>query len=488
MPVFFQRKALRLLPDPRRVIARYYRPGHPDRASRIVRKVLELPAEEVHRSLRQTLRRFSGRHRNISRIFEKHCDRVLGEEPSLAEITAGLSQEQRLLIGSYFTAEYAVESAAFYNPSVVEDPDQSDLQNGQKRLIISFRATGEGHVSSIVFRRGVIDGSCDINLEEPGPLLDMPETVNRHVYDKQSFLEKLAEMRIRKDVIDEVMDRLGGRFLYGELQASIEQTLKKPELSFTKRKVVQAINWLAVSHYEVTFSRDTNISERVLFPVSYAESNGIEDARFVRFRDEEGSVTYYATYTAYNGYAILPKLMETKDFYHFKVMPLHGQHAQNKGLSLFPRRIRGRYAMIGRCDGTNLYLMFSDNINLWQEARQLQEPRFPWEFVQIGNSGSPLETEEGWLLITHGVGPVRTYCLGATLLDLEDPSRVIGRLEEPILTPNEEEREGYVPNVVYSCGSFIHNGHLIVPYGMADYATGFGCVPIQELMEQITRS
>jgi len=488
MPVTFVRKALKLLPDPRRVIARYYRPAYSDRVRAIFQQVLGLSEEEKQRILTRTLRRFSGRHRNISRIFERHCERILREEPSLEEIANVLSEEQRLLLGSYFTSEYAIESTAFYNPSIVEDPDQSELQNGEKRLIISFRATGEGHISSIVFRRGIIDDRCDIHLEEPGPLVDVPETVNRHVYDKTLFLEKLEEMRIRKDVITEVAGRLADRFVYGELQASIEETLKNPGLSFTKKNVVHAINWLALSHYEVTFSPDTNISERVLFPVSYAESNGIEDARFVLFRDTDGSTTYYATYTAYNGYAILPKLMETKDFYHFKVMPLHGEYAQNKGLSLFPRRIRGRYAMIGRCDGTNLYIMYSDNLNLWQDAKQIQKPRFPWELVQVGNAGSPLETEEGWLLITHGVGPVRSYSLGATLLDLEDPSRVIGRLKEPILTPNDEEREGYVPNVVYSCGSYIHNGHLIVPYGMADYAAAFGCVPLEELLEQIIRS
>ncbi len=479
---------MRLIPDPRRVISRYYRTGYEDRAQLIVQRVLALSTEEANRALSQTLRRFSARHRNISRTFERHCNRVFREISSLTEVTNGLSEEQRLLIGSYFTAEYSIESAAFFNPSVVEDPDQSDLQNGEKRLIISFRATGEGHVSSIVFRRGVINNDCDISLEEPGPLVDMPETVHRYVYDKTSFLMKLEEMRIRKDIINEVMGRIGERFVYGELQASIEETLKNPDLSFTKRKVVQAINWLASSHYEVTFSRDTNISDRVLFPVSYTESNGIEDARFVRFQDTDGGAIYYATYTAYNGFTILPKLIETKDFYHFKVMPLHGEYAQNKGLSLFPRRIRGKYAMIGRCDGMNLYIMFSDNINVWRIAQEIQKPCFPWEFVQIGNAGSPLETENGWLLITHGVGPVRTYCLGATLLDLEDPSRVIGRLKEPILTPNEEEREGYVPNVVYSCGSFIHNGHLIMPYGTADYATTFGCVSLKELLEQITYS
>jgi predicted GH43/DUF377 family glycosyl hydrolase len=281
------------------------------------------------------------------------------------------------------------------------------------------------------------------------------------------------------------MGRLGDKFIYGELQASLEESRKRPDLSYSKQKVLQAINWLASSHYEVSFSRDTTISERVLFPVSYAESNGIEDGRFVRFVDEDGSVTYYATYTAYNGFTILPKLLRTKDFYDFQVMPLNGEYAQNKGMSLFPRKIGGRFAMLSRRDGVNLYVMYSDQVNLWRDAHKVLGPRYPWEFVQIGNAGSPLETEHGWLLITHGVGPMRTYCLGASLLDLDDPTRVIGRLAEPLLVPNEDEREGYVPNVLYSCGSLIHNGRLIIPYGMSDWATGFVTVPLQRLLEEL---
>ena len=487
MAITVNRKALRLYPDAKRVIARFYRPGYEDRATSIVQRVLSLSEEDVQGDFQQVLRRFSGRHRNITRIFENHCARILNSLPEgeLPQDVEKLSEERRMLIGSFFTMEYAIESAAFYNPSIVEDPDQSDLQEGERRIIVSFRATGEGHISSLVFRSGIVERTNGITLTPPGALVDMPETVNRHIYDKREFLEKLAEMQIRKDVVHEVMGRLGQRFIYGELQASIEETLKNLDLSYTRRKVVQVINWLASSHYEVTFSRDTAISERVLFPVSYTESNGIEDARFVRFKDEDGSVTYYATYTAYNGFTILPKLMETRDFYHFKVMPLHGEYAQNKGMSLFPRRINGQYAMISRCDGVSLYMMFSDNINLWQNAQRIQEPKFSWEFVQIGNAGSPVETEKGWLLITHGVGPVRTYCLGATLLDLNDPTRVIGRLKDPILIPNEEEREGYVPNVVYSCGCLIHGEELIIPYGMADYTSGFAIIPIEELLEAL---
>jgi predicted GH43/DUF377 family glycosyl hydrolase len=282
------------------------------------------------------------------------------------------------------------------------------------------------------------------------------------------------------------MDRLGDTFIYGELLASIEETRESIEITPSKEKVIQAINWLASSHYEISFSLDTAISERVIFPVSYSESNGIEDARFVRFTDDDGTVTYYATYTAYNGFTILPKLMETNDFYHFKIMPLHGSYAQNKGLALFPRKIRGKYAMLSRCDGENIFVMFSDNINIWPEAVKIREPFLPEEFVNIGTAGSPIETEKGWLLVTHGVGPVRTYTLGAVLLDLDDPTRVIGQLNMPLLMPTEEEREGYVPNVVYSCGSIVHNGELIIPYGMSDYSSSFATVPLDDLLGEMT--
>jgi len=298
-------------------------------------------------------------------------------------------------------------------------------------------------------------------------------------------MKKLEEMNIKKDIVGIVMDKLGYTFIYSELQASIEKTIKETKISYSKKKVIQAINWLASSHYEITFSLDTAISERVIFPVSYNESNGIEDARFVRFVDDDNSVTYYATYTAYNGFTILPKLLKTKDFYHFKVMPIYGEYVHNKGIALFPRKINGKYALIARSDGVNNYIMFSDNINVWQRAQKIQEPLYPWEFIQIGNAGSPIETEKGWLVITHGVGPLRRYCLGAVLLDLESPTKLIARLKDPLLTPNEGEREGYVPNVVYSCGSMIHNNKLIIPYGISDFASTFATVSMDELLGEL---
>ena len=488
MAITVKRKPNRFYPDPKRVIARFFMPGGDGRAQSIIQKVINLSDDDVHQTLNQVLRNFSKRHRNITKIFENNFNNVKYVLNELNVDSESLSFKKKLLTGSYFTMEYSIESAAFFNPSIIEDPDQTNLEEGQKRIIVSFRATGEGHISSIVFRSGIIDKNNNLNFRPAGNLVDVPEVVKRHVYDKKIFLKKLNEMDIYKDIVGMVMDKLGDTFIYGELQASIHECAKNIKLSYTKKKVIQAINWLASSHYEITFSLDTAISERVIFPISYTESNGIEDARFVRFTGDDGSVIYYATYTAYNGYAILPKLLETKDFYHFRVTPINGEHAQNKGMALFPRKINGKYAMISRCDGVNNYIMLSDNINLWQQnVKKIQNPLYPWEFIQIGNSGSPIETKEGWLIVTHGVGPMRRYCLGATLLDLEDPTKVIAHLKDPLLVPNEEEREGYVPNVVYSCGSMIHNNELIIPYAMSDFASTFASISMEELFSKLLK-
>ena len=486
MALTVQRNSEKFVPDPKRVITRFFMPGQEDRAQAIIQRIVSLPEDACRRLLNDVLRSFTKRHRNISKIFDTHFKNVEHLVERSGIDPDALSRERKLLIGSYFTHEYSIESAAFFNPSIVEDPYQDNLNNGQLRVIVSFRATGEGHISSIVFRSGTLDSANNLTFAPAGTFVDVPEVVKRYVYKKSTFLKKLEEMRIVKDVVGTVMDRLGDNFIYGELLASIEETRNSIEITHSKEKVLQAINWLASSHYEITFSLDTAISERVIFPVSYSESNGIEDARFVKFTGEDGTVTYYATYTAYNGFTILPKLMETEDFYHFKIMPLHGNYAQNKGLALFPRKIRGKYAMISRCDGENIYIMYSDNINIWPEAVKIREPLLPEEFVKIGTAGSPIETERGWLLITHGVGPVRTYTLGAVLLDLDEPTRVIAYLDTPLLVPTEEEREGYVPNVVYSCGSIVHNGELIIPYGMSDYSSSFATVGLEDLLNEMT--
>jgi predicted GH43/DUF377 family glycosyl hydrolase len=486
MALNVHRKSVKFVPDPKRVITRFFMPGREDRAQSIIQRIVSLPDDSCRQLFNDVLRNFSKRHRNISIIFENSFENVQHLLDPIGIEADALTREQKLLIGSYFTQEYSVEAAAFFNPSIVEDPYQGNLNNGQLRVIVSFRATGEGHISSIVFRSGTLDSKNNLSFAPAGNFVDVPEMVKRHVYEKAIFLRKLGEMRIVKDVVGMVMDRLGDNFIYGELLASIEETRASIEITPSKEKVLQAINWLASSHYEISFSLDTDISERVIFPVSYSESNGIEDARFVKFTGQDGRVTYYATYTAYNGYTILPKLMETEDFCHFKIMPLHGNSAHNKGLALFPRQIGGKYAMISRCDGENIFVMFSDNINLWPEAVKIGKPFQPEEFVQMGTAGSPIETDRGWLLITHGVGPVRTYTLGAALLDLDDPTRVIAYLNMPFLVPTEEEREGYVPNVVYSCGSIVHNGELIIPYGMSDYCSSFATVSLDDLLGEMT--
>lgn len=285
-----------------------------------------------------------------------------------------------------------------------------------------------------------------------------------------------------------ILDKLNDTFTYGELRDCIKEAQKSLHLTAEKEVLFSQITWLAKSHYELDFSLDTNISERVIFPVSANEKNGIEDARFVKFVDTDGQISYYATYTAYDGTTIMPKLLFTQDFHHFRILPLHGEIAQNKGMALFPRKVNGKYTMLCRLDGCNNYIAYSENINIWREAILLQKPRFPWEFVQIGNCGSPIETPEGWLVITHGVGPMREYGLGASLFDLQNPEKEIGRLKSPLLMPNTEEREGYVPNVVYSCGSMINNDELIIPYAMSDYASTYATVNLRELLNELKKS
>lgn len=485
MAIYVDRKDIRFYPDSKRVIARFFMPGGEERAMQIITKVLSLPENEARITLNQVLANFSQRHRNISKVFRKHFNKVKSLIEKLDLEPEKLSKSVKLLIGAYFTMEYSIESAAFFNPSIMEDPDQSALCAGEKRVIVSFRATGEGHISSIVFRSGIIDQHNNLVFKDPGDLVDIPEAVKRHVYDKKTFTDKLAEMSIQENLVSMVMENLGDQFTYGELQASIAAAIEQNNLDSMQRKVVKDVNWLANSHYEISFSLDTALSERVIYPISDTERNGIEDARFVRFVDDDGKVIYYATYTAFSGFTILPKLIETTDFYTFKILPLNGEYAQNKGMALFPRRIYNKYAMLSRIDGVNNYIMFSEDIHFWRDAHKIQEPQFPWQFIQIGNCGSPIETEEGWLVLTHGVGPMRRYCLGVTLLDLNDPTRVIGQTREPLLAPNDEEREGYVPNVVYSCGAIIHNNELIIPYAMADYATSFASVSLKELFRNI---
>lgn len=483
MQVNVRRFDIRFLPDSTRVLARFLFTGE-RRAINIIKSVLNMSESDVLSALRQVLRDYSLRHRNITKIFEKHFNQVAHLIPQAGFNPDMVNQSHKILLGAYFTMEYSIESAALFNPSVVEHPDQSDIVRGEKRVIISLRATGEGHISSIVFRTGVLDKNNRLTVEPVGNMREEAEHVWRHIYDKESFKKQLDEMDELHSIIpfELILDKLNDQFTYGELRKCIEKARKTLHLAADKELLFDQIIWLASSHYELQFSLDTNISERVIFPVSINEKNGIEDARFVKFTNEDGSIGYYATYTAYNGSSILPKLLYTSDFYHFNMLPVHGEIAHNKGMALFPRKIKGKYAMLCRLDGVNNYIAFSDNISLWREAKLLQQPKYPWEFVQIGNCGSPIETDDGWLVLTHGVGPMREYAIGAALLDLENPEKEIGRLKQPLLIPNKEEREGYVPNVVYSCGSIINNNELVIPYAMSDFASTYATVNIKELL------
>jgi len=485
MQVTVTRKSVLFNPDPSRVIARFHY-ANDERSKSIIRKVLDIPDEEAKTALSQVLRGYSKRHRSISKIFENHFNRlshVLGEMNINPE---DIQEHMKVLIGSYFTKEYSIESAAFFNPSIIEAPDQSELHLGEKRVILSFRATGEGHISSIVFRSGILDKKSDLLIEPVGRMLDEAENIKRHIYNKTAFTTELNELQDNnKRISSKVFSKLGENFTYGELARSVKETKQELELSTSKERQLNQILWLASSHYEIKFSLDTAISERVIFPVSANERNGIEDARFVKFIDENGEATYYATYTAYDGLSILPKLIETKDFYHFIIKPINGEIGRNKGMALFPRKINGKYAMLCRIDGVNNYIAFSDDINIWHEAKLIQEPKYPWEFVQIGNCGSPIETSEGWLVLTHAVGQMREYVLGASLFDIDNPEKEIGRLKSPLMTPNEKERDGYVPNVIYTCGAIVHNGALGIPYAMSDYASAFASIDLEELLKEL---
>jgi predicted GH43/DUF377 family glycosyl hydrolase len=480
------RKNVMFKPDSSRVIARFFMNGD-QRIQELVGHIMTMDEQQVNHTLEQIFRGSARRHRNISAIFLKHFENIRGQIDGMQIDHAKLSDERKMLIGSYLTMEYSIESAAFFNPSIVEDFDQSSLEIGEKRVIISFRATGEGHVSSIVFRRGIIDKDNNLRMMRIGDNIEKAEIAHKMMFDKKRIASKLAEMHT-PDIYSSIMNDLPEKFEYSVFKEALKRELENQNISKERKEAYEEVIWLMDSFYDIQFKHDTDISERVIFPVSDVESRGIEDARFVRFVDDDKSESIMGTYTAYNGHSILPKLIMTNDFYTFRVMPLNGEGAQNKGMALFPKKIKGKYAMLSRIDGVNNYLMYSDSLFDWKDPQIIQRPLYPWEFTQIGNCGSPLWTEEGWLVITHGVGAMRRYCIGASLFDLIDPSKEIGRLDEPLLTPLEDEREGYVPNVVYSCGSLIHNNSLILPYAVSDYSSTYAVVDLVELMDALKKS
>jgi len=440
---------------------------------------MALPEKEVAALWKEVQVEFAGRHAKPLQFLQRRFDQVRALLPA----DQIFSEERSLLLGAYFSHEYSLEAAALFNPSMVPHPNQSGLPPGSLRFVLSLRATGEGHISSITFRTGILDAESNISINAPTRYCFEPDQIPNASFEKALFERKLRELGLVDDFTRQAIQPLGESFTLNDLRSAIDQAAKilgarDQQTEATARKTLM----LAKSNYEVEFPPDSRLSERVLFPTTPSQSNGIEDARFILFHNEDGTQTYYATYTAYDGKMILPQFIETRNFLHFKFITLNGPAAQNKGMALFPRKINGRYAMLGRQDYENIYVMFSDHLHFWHESHLVLKPKFPWEFTQLGNCGSPIETEAGWLVLSHGVGPMRKYCIGAFLLDGEDPTRVIGQLREPLITPNENEREGYVPNVVYSCGSLLRDRQLIIPYAMSDYATTFATLSLDEVL------
>ncbi len=484
-PPNVRRTGIVLKPSNSRVVIRPFDPTSEARVERIIARVMALSDAEVDAMIGDVMREFYNRHQRTRDFFLHRFEQVrrfmLTDRP--------IGENRRMLIGSYFTQEYSLESAALFNPSMVWHPDQSGLEPGTRRFVVSLRATGEGHISSITFRSGTVGPNCRIRMDEPTRFVAAPELVPNTLYDKRLFHRKLAELGAEGPNAGQILDGLEAQFTLEELEATINRVLQQSRPRHHEMQpTAQAMLTLARANYEIRYSPEQSVSERIIFPSSPTESNGIEDARFVQFVEEDGSISYYATYTAFDGKVILPQILETDDFLRFRISTLNGPEVRNKGFALFPRKVRGLYAMLSRQDNENIYLMYSDMLHFWYTKELIAKPTYSWEYVQLGNCGSPIETEAGWLVLTHGVGPMRKYALGAFLLDLDDPSRVIGRLDVPLLQPDANEREGYVPNVVYSCGGLVHERQLIIPYAMSDYASTFATVSLDEVLEAMVRA
>jgi predicted GH43/DUF377 family glycosyl hydrolase len=385
-----------------------------------------------------------------------------------------------------FTSEYTIEAAALCNPSIVAHPDQEGVRAGGLRFVMSVRGIGEGHRSTIGFRTGDISADGGVAVDPPGPYPQIGRIGPGPLY-RSTFRGKLCRECEDGANATVVLERLGDRFGVDDLERGIQALRAQSDTRPNAEQTIAQLHVIAACSYSSSFPAETKVSERVLWPATGVESRGMEDARFVRFVDDDGSVTYYAGYTAYDGHGINQQLIETTDFATFASSPLVGPAAANKGLALFPRRIGGRYAAMTRHDEENNAIAFSDDVRRWEDAVTCQLPHQPWETIQLGNCGSPIETDDGWLVLTHGVGPMRTYSIGALLLDLDDPTRVIGRLAQPLLSPAVDEQDGYVPNVVYSCGSVVHGENLVIPYAIADTSIGFASIRLADLRASLDK-
>jgi len=477
------RSPQRIAADRSRVITRLFVPGQEgfelqdSRAGAALARILALDEDEVRASLDDVVTRFDGRHRDLVGTLRTHAHEVADR----IDPTRDLSESRMLLLGAVFTNEYAIEGAALCNPSMVAHPDQTGIAAGGLRFVMSVRGIGEGHRSSIGFRTGVIDGVGDVAIDAPAPFASVGEVVST-LLDGSVMRRELGRLRGAGEAADYVLDALGDQFTRADLDEQLDKLQTHRRTRGHAAATISLIRTIAERTYGVEFTDDSQLSERVLYPAMEAEAAGMEDARFVRFVDDDGSVTFYASYTAYSGSHISQQLLETANFQAFTSTPMVGRAAENKGLALFPRRIRGRFAAMCRSDRESNSVAYSDHPFEWTDSVRCQRPVRAWEALQLGNCGPPIETEAGWLVLTHGVGPMRTYSIGAILLDLEDPTRIVGQLREPLLSPAADEQDGYVPNVVYSCGGLVHGGTLVLPYGIGDSAIGVATVPLGDLL------
>ena len=477
-----------LRPDPRRVVTKLFLPGQElladghSRAQAVIQRVLDMTDDQVSTTLAEVDRRFAGRHHDLPGIFAGNLAQVESRIP----ISAAISDERRSLIGAYCTHEFSVEAAALFNPSMVAHPDQSGLDPDEVRFAMSVRAVGEGHISSIEFRSGTLSASAQVRLDDPGPYLvtgrRSPATMTR------DFLRDALADQADVATVQQLLWLLPDRFDAADLEQALTSVQHLHGSTADATVVVDRARWIAACNYCLAFPAERGLDERVIYPTGLDETHGVEDARFTRFVNDDASVTYYAFYTAFDGAKVAPHLLITDDFLTFEMTQVVGLAARDKGMALFPRRVGGHYLAMSRWDRESIGVASSPDARRWGPATTVLTPSRPWDLIQLGNCGPPIETSDGWLVLIHGVGPMRTYGIGAILLDLDEPTKLIGALADPILTPSAEERDGYVPNVLYSCGGMVHGQTLVLPYGCSDSSIRFASVDLGELLKRLRES
>ncbi len=471
------RSNIQIKANPKRVIINFLDLGlntnNITRVTRLINSILSIPESELNTLYKDITKNFEFRHRNFEHYLKLNFEKIQPKLPKDIEV----SELRSLVLGSYFSKEYSIQSAALFNPSMVAHPNQNGLKEGEKRFVLSLRSVGEGHISSIEFRSGIVDKDGNITLDEETGFSSCSDKDLSKIYSKKNILKNTA---VLTGFNQSIMSAFEERFTYDDYLEKVRANEFSSFDDVTQAELFHVLD----TNYDVVTDGNTPICERVIFPNALGESMGMEDVRFVAFTDNE-KTKYIGTYTAYNGHKISPQLIITEDFVHFKARSMYGAAVSDKGMALFPEKIDGKFVMLGRQGGENITMMYSEDLFIWKDYEVIMTPKATWSYVQLGNCGSPIKTDEGWLVITHAVGSLRKYVLGAILLDLINPSIIIKRLNKPLLTPNEEEREGYVPNVVYSCGSMAHEGNLILPYAMSDSASTFATINIEELLNEM---